>query len=160
MARALTAVGAALVAAILGLGLAVYLTRDEEGFAVDNLLAEEITRAIGTAEERGEDVDLAALTDFEWDEVVIAERTVTHDEISRELGHEWRGDLRFRTGDLLIFVRDGRATRFADYRGEGRFAGIERPFARLAREEAVFSVRSLVIRPRGSSASSSPSSPG
>jgi hypothetical protein len=148
MARALTAVGAALVLLIAVLGLAVYLTRDEEGFAVDNLLAEDITRAIGTAEELGQDVDLAEVADFEWDEVVIAERDATTDEISRELGHEWRGDLRFRTGDLLIFVRDGRATRFADYRGEGRFEGIERPFARFARDEAVFTVRALVIRPR------------
>jgi len=146
--RALIAVGAVLVVLIALLALAVSLTRDEEGFAVDNLLSEEITRAVGTAEERGEDVDLAALTDFEWDEVVIAERDVTHDEISRELGREWRGDLRFRTGDLLIFVRDGRATRFADYRGDGRFEGVERPFARLARDDAVFTVRALVIRPR------------
>jgi hypothetical protein len=148
MARALTAVGAALVLLIGLLALAVALTRDEEGFAVDNLLSEEITRAIGTAEDRGEDVDLAALTDFGWDEVVIAERDTTHDEISQELGREWRGDLRFRTGDLLIFLSDGRATRFADYRGDGRFEGIERPFARFARADAVFTVRSLVIRPR------------
>jgi len=148
MARALTAVGAALVLAIAGLGLAVYLTRDEEGFAVDNLLSEEITRAIGTAEDRGGEVDLAAVADFEWDEVVIAERDVAREEISRELGRDWRGDLKFRTGDLLIFLNDGRATRFADYRGEGRFEAVERPFARLARADAVFSVRSLVIRPR------------
>src|SRR5687767_5596106 len=148
MARALTAVGAALVLLIALLGLAVYLTGDEEGFAVDNLLAEDITRAVGTAEDRDEDVDLAAVADFEWDEVVIAERDATKAEISRELGHEWRGDLRFRTGDLLIFLRDGRATRFADYRGDGRFEGIERPFARFDRDDAVFTVRSLVIRPR------------
>ena len=148
MARALLVVGAALVLMIAGLGLAVYLTRDEEGFAVDNLLAEDITRAIGTAEDRGEDVDLAAVADdFDWDEVIVAERDASKAEISRELGHEWRGDLRFRTNDLLIFVNDGRATRFADYRGDGRFE-VPRPFARLAREDAVFTVRSLVIRPR------------
>ena len=156
MARALTAVGAALVIVIGLLALAVYLTRDEEGFAVDNLLSEEITREIGTAEDRGEDVDLADVADFEWDEVVIAERDVTKAEISRQLGHEWRGDLRFRTGDLLIFIRDGRATRFADYRGEGRFEGLERPFARFARDEAVFTVRALVIRPRRPPPASSP----
>ena len=170
MARALTAVGAALVLLIAALGLAVYLSRDEEGFAVDNLLSEAITREIGTAEDRGEDVDLAEVADFEWDEVVIAERDVTKAEISRELGHEWRGDLRFlypanrkvlaylrfRTGDLLIFVRDGRATRFADYRGEGRFEGLDRPFARFGRDDAVFTVRALVIRPRRPSPTSSP----
>ena len=148
MARALTAVGAALVIVIGLLALAVYLTRDEEGFAVDNLLAEDITRAIGTAQDRGEDVDLGELAEFEWDEVVIAERDATRDQISDELGHEWRGDLRFRTGDLLIFVNDGRATRFADYRGDGRFEDVERPFARFSRDAAVFTVRSLVIRPR------------
>ena len=156
MARALTAVGAALILLIAALGLAVYLSRDEEGFAVDNLLSEAITREIGTAEDRGEDVDLAEVADFEWDEVVIAERDVTKAEISRELGHEWRGDLRFRTGDLLIFVRDGRATRFADYRGEGRFEGLDRPFARFGRDDAVFTVRALVIRPRRPSPTSSP----
>jgi hypothetical protein len=37
--------------------------------------------------------------------------------------------------------------RFADYRGEGRFAGISRPFAELARDRAVFTIRGLVIRP-------------
>ena len=156
MARALTAVGAALVLLIAALGLAVYLSRDEEGFAVDNLLSEAITREIGTAEDRGEDVDLAEVADFEWDKVVIAERDVTKAEISRELGHQWRGDLRFRTGDLLIFVRDGRATRFADYRGEGRFEGLDRPFARFGRDDAVFTVRALVIRPRRPSPTSSP----
>ena len=58
MARALTAVGALLVLCLLVLGLVVYLSRDEDSIAVDNLLAEDITRAIGTAEDRGEDVDL------------------------------------------------------------------------------------------------------
>lgn len=148
MARALTAVGAALVLALLVLGLAVYVTRDEDNIAVDNLLSEEITRAIGTAEDRGEDVDLAALTDFPWDEVVIAERDATRAEVSQELGRAWKGDLRFRTGDLLIFLRNGEVARFADYRGEGAFAGIPRPFARFDRDDAVFTVRSLAIRPR------------
>ena len=53
MARALIAVGAALVLALLILGLVIYVNRDEDGIAVDNLLAEDITRAIGTAEDRG-----------------------------------------------------------------------------------------------------------
>ena len=67
MARALTAVGAALVLALLVLGLVIYVNRDENGIAVDNLLAEDIARAIGTAEDRGEDVDLARVADFAWD---------------------------------------------------------------------------------------------
>ena len=147
MARALTAVGGLLVLCLLILGLAVYLGRDEDTIAVDNLLAEDITRAIGTAEERGEDVDLGEVADFEWDELVLAERDATRAQISRELGLPWKGDLEFRTGDLLIFLRDGELARFADYRGEGRFEDVERPFARFERAAAVFRVRGLVIRP-------------
>ena len=147
MARALTAVGALLVLCLLILALAVYLGRDEDTIAVDNLLAEDITRAIGTAQERGEDVDLGQVADFEWDELVLAERDATRAQISRELGFPWKGDLQFRTADLLIFLRDGELARFADYRGEGRFEDVERPFARFDREAAVFRVRALVIRP-------------
>ena len=147
MARALTAVGALLALCLLILGLAVYLGRDEDNVAVDNLLAEDITRAISTAEERGEDVDFGRIANFEWDELLVAEREITRAQLSRALGHPWKGDLRFRTGDLLIFVRKGAVTRFADYRGEGRFKGLERPIAHLRRDAAVFRVRGLVIRP-------------
>jgi hypothetical protein len=147
MARALTAVGALLALCLLVLGLAVYLGRDEDTVAVDNLLAEDITRAIGTAEERGEDVDLGRIANFEWDELLVAERDITRAQLSRALGHPWKGDLQFRTGELLIFVRNGAVARFADYRGEGRFDGLERPIARLGRDAAVFRVRGLVIRP-------------
>ena len=147
MARALAAVGALLVLCLLILGLAVYLGRDEDGIAVDNLLAEDITRAIGTAEARGEHDDLGRIADFEWDEVVLAARDATRAQISRELGRPWKGELEFRTGDLLIFLRDGAVARFADYRGEGRFEGVARPIARLDRDAAVFRVRGLVIRP-------------
>ena len=147
MARALTAVGALLALALLGLGLAVYLGRDEGTIAVDNLLAENITRAIGTAEERGVDVDLRTVAKFKWDELVVADRDVTRARLSRELGKPWKGDLQFGTGDLLIFLRGGAVARFADYRGEGRFEGIPRPIARLKPSAAVFRVRNLVIRP-------------
>ena len=134
--------------ALLVLGLVVYVNRDENGIAVDNLLAEDITRAIGTAENRGADVDLGRIAKFDWDELVIADRDATRAQLTRELGFPWEGDLEFRTGDLLIFLRKGKLARFADYRGEGHFEGIERPFARLKRKDAVFRVRSLVIRPR------------
>ena len=147
MTRALTAVGALLALCLLILGLAVYLGRDEDKVAVDNLLAEDITRAIGTAEERGADVDLGKVAKFEWDELVVAERDVSRARLSRELGHPWKGELEFGTGDLLIFLRKGAVARFADYRGQGRFDGIERPIARLDRAAAVFRVRGLVIRP-------------
>ena len=141
--------GAALLLGFAILGVAVYLTREEESVAVDNLLAEDISRAIGTAEDRGEDVDLGRIADFPWDEVVLAERDATRAEISSELGTEWNGDLQFRTGDLLIFLRAGKLARFADYRGDGHFEGVDRPFARFDREDAVFRVRGLVIRPLG-----------
>jgi hypothetical protein len=147
MTRALTAVGALLALCLLILGLAVYLGRDEDKVAVDNLLAEDITRAIGTAQERGVDVDLRTVAKFRWDELVVADRDVTRAQLSRELGKPWKGDLQFGTGDLLIFLRDGAVERFADYRGEGRFEGISRPIARLDRSAAVFRVRNLVIRP-------------
>ena len=79
-----SAVGGALVLLLAARSaVAVYLNRDEDAIAVDNLLAEDITREIGTAEQRGEDVDLAEVTDFEWDEVLIAERDATRAEISR-----------------------------------------------------------------------------
>jgi hypothetical protein len=148
MARALTVVGAALVLALLVLGTVIYVNRDEKGIAVDNLLAEDISRAIGTAEDRGVDVDLGRVAKFEWDELVIAPRDATRAQLTRELGFPWEGDLEFRTGDILIFLRNGALARFADYRGEGHFEGIDRPFARFDRADAVFRVRSLVIRPR------------
>jgi hypothetical protein len=52
MGRLLVGVSALLVLCIGGLALAVYLTRTEDRLAVDNLLSEDISRAIGTAEER------------------------------------------------------------------------------------------------------------
>src|SRR3954451_23903449 len=160
MARALTAVGIALALAIGGLGLVVFLNHQPDSTAVDNLLAESVTREIGTAEQRGADVDLAAVTDFDWDHVLIAQRSATRAEITRALGGPWKGELAFGTGDLLIFVDHRHVARYADYRGEGRFAGVRRPVARLRRDDAVFTVRALVIRPKRSAAPSSPSSRG
>ena len=154
MTKALAAVGAALALALAVLGLVIHLNRDEDAIAVDNLLAESITREIATAEQRGEAVDLSDLTQFDWDTVLIADRNATRADVSRAAGAEWKGDLAFRTGDLLIFLRDGHVERFADYRGEGRFEGLQRPIARVDRKDAVFSVRALVIRPRGSGPSS------
>jgi len=148
MTRALVAVGTALTLLILGLGLVVYLTRDEDRIAVDNLLAEDITRAIGTAEDRGRDVDLGRIAKFDWDEVLLVQRDATRAQISKALGYGWKGDLEFGTGDLLIFLRGRQVARFADYRGQGRFTGVPRPVARFARDAAVFRVRGLVIRPR------------
>src|SRR3954452_13389325 len=156
MARALTAVGAALVFLLLVLGAVVYLHRDEDAIAVDNLLAENVTREIGTAEQRDGTVDLVDLTDFAWDRVLVAEHDASRAAISKALGAPWKGDVAFGTGDVLIFVHRGHVARYADYRGEGRFAGVPRPVARFARDDAVFTVRDLVIRPKRPPATSSP----
>jgi hypothetical protein len=146
MARALTAVGVALALLVAGLGLAVFLTRDEDNIQVDNLLSERFTREIATS--GGRDVDLARVAPFEWDRVLIVARGTPRAEISKRLGYEWTGTLGFETGDYLILLDSrGRVARFFDYRGEGRFAGIDRPFAELARNRAVFRVRDLVITP-------------
>ena len=156
MARALAAVGAALVFLLLVLGVVVYVNRDEDAIAVDNLLAENITREIGTAEQRGADVDLGDVTDFKWDHVLLAEHDASRATISKALGAPWKGDVAFGTGGLLIFVRRGHVARYADYRGEGRFDSVPRPVARFAHDDAVFSVRDLVIRPKRPPATSSP----
>src|SRR3954454_16398306 len=149
VARALTAVGIALVLLLAGLGLAVYFTRDEDYIAVDNLLAERITRDIGTADQRDNRVDLRQLAPFAWDHVLIAQRGIGPAHISRRLGYPWKGRIGFQTGELLIFLRAGKVVRFADYRGEGNFAASPRPFAELPRQQAVFRVRDLVVSPSG-----------
>ena len=148
MARALIAVGAALALGIAILALAVYLTRDEDNIAVDNLLSERFTRAVALSEERGEDVELARLAPFAWDRVVIVARGTPAPAISRRLGIEWTGQLGFEAGELLILLERGEVARFLDYRGEGRFEGIDEPFQELPRARAVFRVRGLAIAPR------------
>ena len=67
----------------------------------------------------------------------------------RALGYEWTGTLGFETGEKLILLDgDGKVARFFDYRGEGKFAGLQKPIAELARDEAVFRVRRLQITPK------------
>jgi hypothetical protein len=146
MARALTAVGVALALLVAGLALAVFLTRDEDNIQVDNLLAERFTRDVALA--RGGEVDLGRIASFDWDRVLIVAQDTPREEISERLGYEWTGTLGFQTGDLLILLDSGgQVKRFFDYRGEGRFAGVDRPFEELPRNRAVFRVRDLVITP-------------
>jgi hypothetical protein len=149
MGRVLALVAGALVFFIAALGLAVYFTRDEDYIAVDNLLAEKLSKAIGTAQDRGADVDLAREANFDWDRVLITQRGIEPAQISQQLGTEWKGrNNSFAEGEpLFIFVRDGRVVRFADYRGEGRFEGFRQPIAELPRDRAVLRVRDLVITP-------------
>jgi hypothetical protein len=147
MGRALIAVGAALVLAIGGLGLAVYLTRDEDNLHVDLLLSEDLTRAVATAHERDGRVVVPRYAGFAWDTVLIVARETPAAAISRRLGREWTGVSGFTGGELLIFLDGGEPVRFADYRGEARFDGFERPIHELPRDRAVLRVRDLVVRP-------------
>lgn len=148
MGRALIAVALALVLCFTGLGLVIYLTRTEDRIAVDNLLAENLTRAIGTAEEQtGGRVDVARVARFDWDEVLLVAPGTPRAGISRELGFEWKGDINFGRAEVFIFLLDGKVERFADYRGEGYFDGFRRPFDRLPRDAATLRVRNLMVTP-------------
>ncbi len=149
MGRALTAVGALLVLCFVVFGAIVYVSREEDQIAVDNLLSEDLTRTFALAEDESDGVvDLGAVTDFEWREMLLVERGTPDAAITRALGFPWRGDVPIEQGDIFIFLEPDGVARYADYRGEGRFAGVERPIARLSREEAVFRVRNLEFRPR------------
>ena len=149
MTRALLAVGALLAVAFLVLGLVVFLTRSEDRVAVDNLLAERLTRAIQTSEEEGDGrVDLTAVADFPWDRVLVAAPGTPRDAVSEALGSEYKGELPFGSfGQVFVFARGDRLARFADYRGRATFDGFERPLDVLPRDRAVLAVRNLVVSP-------------
>jgi hypothetical protein len=140
-------VAGALVFFIAALGLAVYFTRDEDNLQADNLLAENFTKAVTQAPDNGGQVVLPDLARFEWDRVLLVQPGTPRAEISRRLGREWTGIDTVDGGDLLLFLRDGEVVRFADYRGSNTFAGFERPFDEIARDDATFTVRDRVIRP-------------
>jgi hypothetical protein len=145
MGRALTAVGVALVLIMGGLALAVFVSRDEDNIGVDNILAEELTRAFSTWER----VDLAdpRLPEFEWDRVLVVARGTPREAISERLGDDWTGLVGFDTGELFIFMNGDEVARFADFRGSARFEGLKEPITELPRNRAVFDVRDLVITP-------------
>jgi hypothetical protein len=149
MGRALLAVGLLLAACIGVMALAVLLTQDEPSYAVDNLLAENLSREIATAEGAGREVDFARVTDFEWDELLLVADDTPRARIEQALGSQFEGELNYdvESRELFVFVRGGELVRFADYRGRGRFTGVARPVARLTPEQAVFAVRDLVVRP-------------
>ncbi len=151
MTRALLGVGALLAAAFVIFGAVVFLTRSEDRVAVDNLLAEDLTRAIQLAEEEGDGtVDLAALADFPWDRVLIVAPGTARSAVSAALGSEYKGDLPFGSlGQVFVFARGRELARIADYRGRGTFTGFERPLDVLPRDRAVLRVRNLVVAPAG-----------
>jgi hypothetical protein len=145
MGRVLGLVGAALVLLIGGLVVAVYVTRDEDNIQVDNVLSENISKAIAQSEDPdvGTDgrVDLRQVADFDWDRVLVVAPGV-----SRALGQEWTGVAGVDYGELLIFRRGDDIARFANYRGTGHFDGFE-PLQEIAREDALFHVDGMVVRP-------------
>ena len=151
MGRALLAVGGLLVLCFTVLGVAVFATREEDRVAVDQILAEEISRQLALADGMPDPVELDVVTEFEWDELVIVAEDTARADIDAELGFEFKGDLTYdaESQDLFVFVRDGRLARFADYRGRFRFEGIERPFARFTPRDAVFRVGGGTVRPAG-----------
>jgi hypothetical protein len=145
MTRALIAVGTLLALAFAGFGLVIYLNREEDRVAVDNVLALELTRAIGERDE----VDLRALADFAWDRVLLVAPGTPRAAVSRALGTEFNGDLPFgSTGPLLVFADGDALARFADYRGRATFDGFELPVDVLPREDAVLRVRDGVVSPK------------
>jgi hypothetical protein len=127
---ALVAGGLALCIALLL--LAVYVTRDEDNIQADNLLAERFTREIALAPENNNGiVDLREVAPFEWDRVLLVQAGTPRAAISRQLGREWTGIDTVDGGDLLIFLKDNKVVRFADYRGNLLFTGFTRPFDEL-----------------------------
>jgi hypothetical protein len=154
MGRALLAVGTFLVLCIAALIVSVILTRGEETYAVDNLLAEGLSREIATAEDNRRRVDVAGVTDFEWDTLLLVAEDTPRERLEAALGSEFRGHLNYdvESRELFVFLRDGELVRYADYRGRGRFAGVRKPIARLTPGQAVFEVSDLVARPVGAEA--------
>lgn len=149
MGRALLAVGSLLVLCIVLLIVSVVLTRGEETYAVDNLLAESLSREVATAEDNSKLVDVAAVTDFEWDTLLLVSEDTPLEQLEQALGDTFQGHLNYdvESSELFVFLRDGELVRYADYRGLGTFAGVEKPIARLTPERAVFEVSDLVARP-------------
>ena len=145
MTKALLGVGAALGLCIAGLvAAAVFLSPEQQSTAVDNLLAEDFSRAVA----RGGELRLARVAnDFDWTRVLVVERGTPRAVVSERAGTAFTGEVNFQTGDLLVFLDGDRVARFIDYRGEGRFEGFTRPVAEVDRADAVFDVRGLVIRP-------------
>jgi hypothetical protein len=151
MGKALLAVGAFLSVCFLIFGGAVFLSRDEDHFAVDNLLAEKISREVLVAGQENEPLDFRLLTPFDWDRVLITDIGTPRGEISRALGFPFKGELQYtaESSKLFIFTNRGQFVRFADYRGRRPFAGLERPMQWFTANDAIFRVRDGIVRPAG-----------
>lgn len=149
MTRALLAVGALLAVAVGILGVVVFSTRTEDRVAADNVLAENLTRAIQLAEEQQRGVvDLTRVAPFAWDRVLVMAPGTARAAVSEALGSEYKGDLPFGSrGQVFVFARGDEIARIADYRGRGTFTGFERPLEVLPRDRSALRVRNLVVSP-------------
>ena len=149
MTRALVAVGALLALAFLILAVVVFATRDEDRITADNLLSENLTRAIQVAEqETGGEVDLRSVATFPWDRVLVVAPGAPRDDVSAVLGSEYTGTLPFGSrGQVFVFVRGDDVARIADYRGRATFDGFEHAVHELPRDDAVLRVNDLVVAP-------------
>ena len=148
MARALFAVGALLALCFAILGLVVFLSRSEDQLAVDNQLAENLTRAIFLSEDLGQDVDLRRLARFNWDRVLVVAPGTSSADVSRVLGGDYKADLPLPSAStVFVFARGQSLAGVADYRGRGTFAGFDQPIGALPRDRAVLRVRDLVVSP-------------
>jgi hypothetical protein len=149
MGRALAAVAGLLLLCFGILGVVVFATRSEDRVAVDQVLAETISRELSLADGGPDPVEFDVVTQFEWDELLVVAPDTPRATIDRALGFPFKGDLPYdaESQELFVFVRDGALARFADYRGRGTFTGIDRPVARFTPASAIFSVRGQVIRP-------------
>ena len=145
MTRALVAVGALLALFFVVLGIVVFSTRDEDRITADNLLSEDVTRAIQLSD--GE-VDLRTVADFPWDRVLVVAPGASRDAVSAALGSDYNGVLPFGSrGWVLVFARGSTVARIADYRGRGTFRGFEPPVDELPSDRAVLRVNDLVVTP-------------
>jgi hypothetical protein len=149
MGKALIAVGTFLALCFAIFGGVVYFTRDENTYAVDSGLSERITKAVLESEQRNEPLDLRVIAPFDFDRVLIFKPGRKRADISEQLGFEFMGELRYiaESSEIFVFTNRGQFVRFADYRGRGRFEGLERPFDYREANEAVFEVRGGVARP-------------
>jgi hypothetical protein len=148
MSKALFAVGGLLALLIAGLVLVAWLGRADESLAVDNILSEQITKAVTTSDQQDSNLVLADVNQSPWDKVVVVSPRTPRDEISRRLGTEWKGDVGYDAGELFIFLRDGEVDRFAHYLGKSRFEGVSRPFDEFTPQTGVFVVQDGVVEPR------------
>jgi hypothetical protein len=150
MGRALIAVGAALAILVGGLALAVFVTRDEDNIQADNALSEDFTRDVASA--RRDDMYPRRAAPFEWARVLLVAPGTPREAISRRLGYEWTGTSGIEGAYETLILLDGRGkvARFLEYRGAGRFAGVEESIPELPRERAAFRVsEDLVLTPKG-----------